>query len=73
MHPNKQLLAVGACGRKPNVYLYEYPSMALSKVLKGGALTGFSSMSFTEDGTKLSTVGMKVSLLNLPNSRPDHT
>ena len=36
MHPSKKFFALGEKGTNPNVYIYEYPSLRLSKVLRGG-------------------------------------
>ncbi|GMH77149.1 hypothetical protein TrST_g4112 [Triparma strigata] len=61
--PAGDMIALGCVGTKPNVYIYDFPSFALQKILKTGTERGYASMSFTADGEKLSTVGMKPDFL----------
>ena len=61
--PAGDMIALGCVGTKPNVYIYDFPSFTLQKILKTGTERGYASMSFTADGEKLSTVGMKPDFL----------
>ena len=41
----------------PNAFIYEYPSLSLIRVLKGGTERAYSAANFSADGTMLATVG----------------
>ena len=56
MHPSRKYLVVGELGVNTNVYVYEYPSLALYKVMRGGTECGYSCARFNKEGTKLATV-----------------
>ncbi|KAJ3335556.1 Cilia- and flagella-associated protein 44, partial [Kappamyces sp. JEL0680] len=59
VHPTKEFIAVGEiCEQEPNIYVYTYPSMTLSKILRGGAVKGFADLSFNQTGTKIASVAM---------------
>lgn len=36
VHPDKKYFAVGEKGTMPNIYIYEYPSLKLYRILKKG-------------------------------------
>ena len=36
VHPNKKYFAVAEKGNLPNIYIYEYPSLRLYRILKKG-------------------------------------
>ncbi|GBG93046.1 hypothetical protein CBR_g58401 [Chara braunii] len=57
VHPSQRFFAVCEKGVSPNVYVYEYPSLRLYKVLKGGTENAYSTALFSSDGLKLATVG----------------
>ena len=56
-------IAVGCVGNKPNVYIYNFSSFTLQKILRNGTERGYASTRFTADGEMLSTVGMKPDFL----------
>ena len=57
VHPSGKYIAVGeVCRTQPNIYLYEYPSMDLYKILKGGASRGYADLTFNTSGTKIASV-----------------
>lgn len=56
VHPAGTHFAVGERGVSPNVYIYEYPSMLLVRVLEGGTERAFSDLRFSNDGKMLATV-----------------
>ena len=57
VHPAGTHFAVGERGVNPNVYIYEYPSLTLARVLENGTERAFSDMRFSNDGKMLATVG----------------
>lgn len=57
VHPTRTKFAVGGKGYQPNVYIYEYPSLQICKVLRAGTERSYASLSFTEEGDKIATVG----------------
>jgi hypothetical protein len=57
VHPDRTYFAVGEKGDSPNVYIHEYPSMAVFRVLKKGTERSYSDISFSSDGKLLATVG----------------
>jgi len=56
VHPSHKYIAVGETGLKPNIYIYDFPKLKISKVLQGGAARSFSCMCFSHGGHKLATV-----------------
>lgn len=57
VHTGRQLLCVAEKGTMPNAFIYEYPSLSLARVLKGGTERAYSAAHFSADGEKLATVG----------------
>eukprot|EP00752_Nemacystus_decipiens_P009571 g8551.t1 len=57
VHPTGKLIAVGDKGAMPNIYVYEYPSFKIAKVLRKGTERGYRAMDFTTTGKKLASVG----------------
>lgn len=55
--PDKQHFAVLEKGIWPNIYIYEYPTMKLYRVLRKGTEKSYSSGCFSRDGSMLATVG----------------
>lgn len=41
----------------PNIYIYSYPGWEIEKVMKAGTEKGYSSLSWSADGTLLASVG----------------
>jgi WD40 repeat protein len=56
IHPTEPLVVVGEKGADPNIYIFEYPSWKVVKVLKKGAELGYSTLAFSADGSKLASV-----------------
>eukprot|EP00658_Telonema_sp_P-2_P017028 TRINITY_DN16591_c0_g1_i4.p1 TRINITY_DN16591_c0_g1~~TRINITY_DN16591_c0_g1_i4.p1 ORF type:complete len:466 (-),score=121.61 TRINITY_DN16591_c0_g1_i4:96-1493(-) len=61
VHPSGKYFAVGEKSqyRSPNIYIYEYPSLSLHRVLEGGTEVGYADMDFCKSGDKLASVGGK--------------
>ncbi|XP_024541799.1 cilia- and flagella-associated protein 44-like [Selaginella moellendorffii] len=57
IHPTKKYFAVCEKGINPNIYIYDYPSLVYTKVLKDGTERLFSAAAFKHDGNQLATVG----------------
>lgn len=57
VHPSRKYFAVAEKGQFPNIYIYEYPSMRLYRILKKGTETLFAHVEFSKTGTKLASVG----------------
>lgn len=63
VHPKKCYYAVAEKGNYPNVYIYEYPSQRLYRILRKGTEKSYSSITFSHNGDNVATVG----------SYPDYT
>lgn len=46
---------MGEKGTNPNVYIYEYPSLRLYRILRSGTERAFTAASFSQDGRQLAT------------------
>lgn len=57
VHPSKKYFAIAEKGRMPNIYIYEYPSLKLYRVLRNGTETLYSHVEFSSSGHKLASVG----------------
>ncbi|KAJ3102122.1 Cilia- and flagella-associated protein 44 [Phlyctochytrium planicorne] len=58
IHPSRKYIALGEVYHTaPCIFLFEYPSMKLFRVLKGGAVRGFSDLAFNSTGDKLASLG----------------
>nr|XP_056714145.1 cilia- and flagella-associated protein 44 [Euleptes europaea] len=57
VHPNKTYFAVGEKGWKPNMIIYEYPSLRPYRVLRGGTEAAYAFADFNRSGTMIATVG----------------
>ena len=60
IHPSGNYFAScekAPAGKSPSVYIYEYPSLRLFRVLRGGTERAFSTACFDGEGEKLVTVG----------------
>mmetsp|Transcript_13054 Transcript_13054/g.24383 ORF Transcript_13054/g.24383 Transcript_13054/m.24383 type:complete len:1620 (+) Transcript_13054:1554-6413(+) len=57
VHPEKKYFAVGEKGAWPNVYIYSYPDLRLYRILRKGTEKSYSSISWSNSGDKLATVG----------------
>jgi cilia- and flagella-associated protein 44 len=63
VHPKKTHFAVAEKGVYPNVYVIEYPSKRLYRILRRGTEKSYSSVTFSHNGDNIATVG----------SNPDYT
>jgi hypothetical protein len=57
VHPSHRYFAVGEKGRKPNINIYEYPSLKLYRVLPQGTLKSYVSLDFDPQGNYLASQG----------------
>ena len=57
VHPQRTCFAVAEKGANPNVYIYEWPSLKLKRMLPSGTERAFSCAAFSPDGKELATVG----------------
>ena len=57
IHPSRTKFAVGGRGYQPNIYIYDYPSKNVIRILKNGTERAYASLSFNETGDKLASVG----------------
>lgn len=55
--PSKTHYAVGEKGDFPNVYIYEYPSHGLYRILRRGTERAYSTLAWSNSGKLLATVG----------------
>ncbi|XP_031468919.1 cilia- and flagella-associated protein 44 isoform X1 [Phasianus colchicus] len=56
-HPTKQYFAVGEKGEKPNLIIYDYPSLRPYRILRGGTQKGYVFGDFNHTGTLLASIG----------------
>ena len=56
-HPNLHYIAVSEKGTKPDILIYEYPSLRIYRILRNGTEKAYSNLDFSKDGTKLASVG----------------
>jgi len=45
-HPTHQYFAAAECGIHPDINVFEYPSLKLYRILKGGAERSYVNMAF---------------------------
>lgn len=57
VHPSKKYFAVAEMGNFPNIYIYEYPSLKLYRILRKGTERAYSSVNFSGSGDTLASVG----------------
>ena len=57
VHPNQKYFAVAEKGDYPNIYIYEYPSLKLYRILRRGTEKAFSYIEFDRKGEMLVSVG----------------
>jgi WD40 repeat protein len=57
VHPSRSYFAVAEKGLSPNIYIYEYPSLRLYRILRKGTDFLFSHIEFSVSGEKLASVG----------------
>lgn len=47
VHPLKTHFAVAEKGERPRIYVYEYPSLKLYRIMRGGTELSYSSVTFS--------------------------
>jgi len=57
VHPSKKYFAVAEMGIFPNIYIYEYPSLKLYRILRKGTERTYSCVNFSGSGEMLASVG----------------
>lgn len=57
MHPDRKLFAVAEKGVSPNIYIYEYPSLKLYRILRKGTELAYAHCEFSNSGDKLVSLG----------------
>ena len=57
VHPDKKHFAVAEKGDYPNIYIYEYPSMRLYRILQKGTEQRYAHCEFSTSGDKLVSLG----------------
>jgi len=58
LHPFKNYVATGQIGRDPSIHIWDVETMKTLSILKGGHYRGVCSLSFSNDGKKLASVGL---------------
>ncbi|XP_059142623.1 cilia- and flagella-associated protein 44-like isoform X2 [Physella acuta] len=57
VHPSHKFFAVGEKGSAPNINIFEYPSLKLYRILRGGTEESYASLAFSPDGELLASQG----------------
>jgi len=57
VHPSKKWFCVAEKGFRPNVYVYEYPSLKLYRVLRMGTEMMYAHVEFSTSGKLLASLG----------------
>lgn len=57
VHPNHEYVALGEEGRDPLLLIYQFPSLKLFRILRGGTEAAFTALNFSPDGKLLAAVG----------------
>jgi WD40 repeat protein len=57
VHPSRKYFAVAEKGKAPNIYIYEYPSMRLYRILRRGTENAYAHIEFSVSGHKLASIG----------------
>lgn len=57
--PSRKYFAVADKGNFPGIYIYEYPSLRLYRILRYGTEKSYSHISFSVNGERLASVGSK--------------
>lgn len=48
VHPSRKYFAVAEKGQSPNIYIYEYPSLRLYRIMKKGTERSYSNVCFNK-------------------------
>ena len=57
VNATQSYFAVAEKGASPNIYIYEYPTLRLYRVLREGTERSYSNINFSKDGNLLASVG----------------
>ncbi|XP_046572732.1 cilia- and flagella-associated protein 44-like isoform X2 [Haliotis rubra] len=57
VHPSRKYFAAAEKGDGPNINIFEFPSLKLYRILRGGTERSYSSLDFSSDGELLTSVG----------------
>ncbi|XP_060071995.1 cilia- and flagella-associated protein 44-like [Ylistrum balloti] len=57
VHPSRKYFAVAEKGQSPNINIFEYPSLKLYRILRGGTERSYSYIDFSSDGELLASQG----------------
>lgn len=57
VHPSKKWFAVAEKGKSPNVYIYEWPSLKLYRVLRRGTEMSYAHVEFSTSGELCASLG----------------
>ena len=57
IHPDKKIFAIAEYGDFPNIYIYEFPSLKLYRILRKGSEKGYTTINFNAKGDMLASVG----------------
>ncbi|XP_071995060.1 cilia- and flagella-associated protein 44 isoform X2 [Engystomops pustulosus] len=57
VHPSRHYFAVAEKGHKPNILLYEFPSLKPYRILRGGTEEAYAFVDFNMSGSLLASVG----------------
>lgn len=57
MHPDRKHFVVAEKGPNPNIYIYEYPSLKLYRILRKGTEMAYAHVEFSATGSKLASLG----------------
>ncbi|KAK6165219.1 hypothetical protein SNE40_023570 [Patella caerulea] len=57
VHPSRKYFAVGEKGSAPNINIFEFPSLKLFRILRGGTEEMYASLTYSPDGELLASQG----------------
>lgn len=57
IHPLRTFIAIAEIHPDPLIYILEYPSLKVHRILRNGAVAGYSNICFNSKGDKLASVG----------------
>lgn len=57
VHPSRKYFAVAEKGAWPNIYIYEFPSLKLYRILRKGTERSYSNICFSLNGNYIASVG----------------
>ena len=57
VHPSRNYFAVSEKGVKPDIIIYEYPTLKIYRILREGTEEAYANLDFSPSGDKLASVG----------------